>query len=91
MVNRFEEAVKVYLKALDINEKSAECHFNLASAYNDLSDHARAIHHYTRSLELDEGNVDAYICLAGVLESTRGLPDKIEALYREALLRDPDN
>jgi len=39
MVNRFEEAIKVYLKALEINESSAECHFNLASAYNDIGDH----------------------------------------------------
>jgi tetratricopeptide (TPR) repeat protein len=91
MVNRFEEAVKVYLKALDINEKSAECHFNLASAYNDLGEHARAVHHYNRSIELDEGNVDAYVCLAGVLEANHGIPEKIEQLYREALLRDPDN
>ncbi|TNV86060.1 hypothetical protein FGO68_gene7424 [Halteria grandinella] len=91
MVNRFEEAVKVYIKALDINEKSAECHFNLASAYNDLSDHARAVHHYTRSIELDEGNVDAYVCLANVLEGNRGSQEKIEALYREALARDPEN
>lgn len=36
MLNKFEESVRAYLKALSINNKSPECHFNLASAYNDL-------------------------------------------------------
>eukprot|EP00351_Strombidinopsis_sp_SopsisLIS2011_P004734 CAMPEP_0116872162 /NCGR_PEP_ID=MMETSP0463-20121206/2849_1 /TAXON_ID=181622 /ORGANISM="Strombidinopsis sp, Strain SopsisLIS2011" /LENGTH=37 /DNA_ID= /DNA_START= /DNA_END= /DNA_ORIENTATION= len=36
MVNKFEDAVNNYKKALEINPESPECHFNLASAYNDL-------------------------------------------------------
>jgi hypothetical protein len=36
MINRFEDAIKVYLRALEINEGSPECHFNLASAFNDI-------------------------------------------------------
>lgn len=36
MLNRFEDAIKVYVKALEINDESPECHFNLASAYNDV-------------------------------------------------------
>jgi tetratricopeptide (TPR) repeat protein len=77
MINCFEEAVGVYIKALEINEKSAECHFNLASAYNDLLDYQRAVVHYIRSIELDEGNVEALICLGGVFESMK-IPDKAE-------------
>lgn len=46
--------------------------------------------HYIRSLELDEGNVDAYICLGGVFESMK-MPEKAEKYYRMALERDPGN
>lgn len=91
MINRFEEAVRVYIKALDINEKSPECHFNLASAYNDLGEHQRAVFHYQRSIELDDQNVDAYICLGGVLENMKAPADKIERYYRMALEKDPGN
>ena len=90
MINRFEEAIRVYMKALDINEKSAECHFNLASAYNDLGDHQRAVVHYIRSIELDEGNVDAYICLGGVFENMKVF-DKAEQYYRICMEKDPGN
>jgi len=91
MINRFEEAIRVYVKALEINEKSAECHFNLASAYNDLGDHQRALAHYMRSLELDEGNIDAYICLGGVLENMKAGNEKAERYYRMALEKEPGN
>lgn len=46
MLNKFEESVQAYLKALEINNKSPECHFNLASAYNDLGDFKSAAKHY---------------------------------------------
>jgi len=39
MMNKYEEAVVSYQKALKINEKSPECHFNLASAFNDLKNY----------------------------------------------------
>jgi len=60
--------VKAYLHALEINGKSPECHFNLASAYNDLADYKGAIKHYIKSIELDDKNMDAYICLGSVYE-----------------------
>ena len=46
MLNKFEESVTAYLRALEINNKSPECHFNLASAYNDLGDFKSAAKHY---------------------------------------------
>ena len=61
-------SVKAYLSALEINNKSPECHFNLASAYNDLADYKNAIKHYIKSIELDDTNLDAYLCLGSVYE-----------------------
>jgi len=46
MLNFFDESVKYYNKALEINNDSPECHFNLASAYNDLQQYKYAIKHY---------------------------------------------
>lgn len=46
MQNRYEDAVVAYQKALKINDKSPECHFNLASAFNDLKDYKQALGHY---------------------------------------------
>ena len=46
MVNKYDEAVVSYQKALKINDQSPECHFNLASAFNDLKDIKKALIHY---------------------------------------------
>jgi tetratricopeptide (TPR) repeat protein len=73
MQNKFEESVQSYLRALEINNKSPECHFNLASAYNDLGDYKQAAKHYQKSIELEEGNVDAYLCLGQVMEQMNNL------------------
>lgn len=73
MINKYEEAVSSYQRALQINDSSPECHFNLASAYNDLKDLKRALHHYQRAVELDGDNVDAYICMGNIFESQRRL------------------
>jgi len=41
----------------------------LASAYNDLKEFQFALHHYHRAIELDEDNVDAYICMGNIYEN----------------------
>ena len=46
MQNKFEDSIQSYLNALELNNKSAECHFNLASAYNDLADFTNAAKSY---------------------------------------------
>ena len=74
MLNKFQESVKAYQSALEINAKSPECHFNLASAYNDLADYKSAIKHYIKSIELDDKNMDAYICLGAVYEQLQQGP-----------------
>lgn len=82
--------MRVYLRALDINEASAECHFNLASAYNDLKNYQGAMVHYKRALELDDQNTDALMCLGGVSESLNQ-PERAERYYKIVLQREPDN
>ena len=35
MISEFDKAIKTFQKVLKLNPESAECHFNIASAYND--------------------------------------------------------
>ena len=46
MLNSYDKAIESYSKALVLNPDSAECHFNIASAYNDKGDYDKAVHHY---------------------------------------------
>lgn len=71
MLNHHSDAIKVYLTALALNPNLAECHFNLASAYNDSNDIKSAILHYKQSLELDPNNMDAYHCLGAIYETRK--------------------
>ena len=40
------QSVVMYLKALEIEPNSSECHFNLGTTYNDLKDYKNSIVHY---------------------------------------------
>ena len=78
------------MRALEINNKSPECHFNLASAYNDLGDFKSAAKHYQKSIEIDDGNLDAYLCLGGVYEQLK-LVNKARDIYERVLKMDAEN
>lgn len=64
MIGDYDKAVKIYKKALELNPESAECHFNIASAYNDKKDYMNALHHYWESLRFDPENVETMTCVA---------------------------
>ena len=49
---------------MKLNPDSAECHFNIASAYNDKGDFEEALKHYKESLRLDPKNVETMTCVA---------------------------
>jgi Tfp pilus assembly protein PilF len=44
--------------ALKLNPNSAECHFNIATAYNDAMTYKLAQQHFETSLELNPKNAD---------------------------------
>ena len=48
----FEQAIHSYGLAAELNP-SADCHFNLASAYSDNNDNPNAIKHYKEALQHD--------------------------------------
>ena len=67
MLNQFPEAIAAYQAALKLNPDSAECHFNIASAYNDQGDAEKAISHFKESLEYDSSNPETHMNLALLL------------------------
>jgi tetratricopeptide (TPR) repeat protein len=63
MISAFDKAIKTYQKALGLNPESAECHFNIASAFNDKGDYKNALHHYNQSLRFDQDNIETMVCI----------------------------
>jgi tetratricopeptide (TPR) repeat protein len=49
-----------------------------------------AAKHYQKSIELDEGNIDAYLCFGQAQEQLSNLPRAKEA-YEKVLRLDPEN
>ncbi len=90
MLNKFQEAIEAYQKSLNINSKSAECYFNLASAYNDTFDYRQATKYYKDSLKYDSNNIDTYFCLAQVQEADKKFGKAILTM-QDLLKLEPEN
>lgn len=46
--------------ALKLNPNSAECHFNIANAFNDKGQKNLALSHFKDSLKFDPNNAEAH-------------------------------
>jgi Tfp pilus assembly protein PilF len=68
MMSEFRYALENYNKALELNPDSAECHYNIASAYLDTGDTNKALHHFKKSLEHDPNNPEIHLNIANILE-----------------------
>lgn len=73
MTNDFDKAIRYYGLALKLNPDSAECHFNIASAYNDKGLLDIALTHYQESLKYDPKNAETYINLGNIYEQKKEL------------------
>ena len=84
-----EQAIHSYGLAAELNP-SAECHFNLASAYHDNKDAGNAIKHYGECLKFDGENVQALVNI-GELHYERGSWDDSQAAFKKALVLQSHN
>jgi tetratricopeptide (TPR) repeat protein len=66
-----------------LNNKSAECHFNLASAYEEFGNIENAIIHFTETANLDQDNVDCLMKLSKLLEKVENWKDAYK-YYKKA-------
>lgn len=84
MINEYRNAIENYIKALDLNPESAECHFNVASAYLDNGDPKKALYHFQKSLEYDPNNPEIHLNIASLMEKMGNKSKALEA-YKQAL------
>lgn len=89
MQNNFDDAILAYKESLKLNPDSAECHFNIASAYNDKQELELALFHFKESASLDPTNHETFYNL-GVLYENRGEADVAISYYNKALDICPD-
>jgi len=70
-MNHFNESVQYYTRALELDYKNWQCHFNIASAYTDMQQFKFAIKHFLIAIELNPDGVDSRNSLAGVYETLK--------------------
>jgi len=81
-LKRFEEAIKHYLKAIELNPDNAEARNNLGVAYKETGDLTAAIESYQKAISLKPDYVDAYNNLGSVLQEKGDHEAAIEIYHR---------
>lgn len=89
MLEKFEESVDAYTRALAINE-STLCHYNIAVAYSDMEQLDKAAEHYQKSIDMDEANVEAYMSLGDIMMKLDRNEEALEA-FAAVLEHEPSN
>ncbi len=88
-MKRFDEAEKVFKKALSLNENLVEPYVALAKIYVSTGKADKAIHEYERLLKKKPDLVMAYMAI-GSIQQKLGRVDKAETAYRDALKVKPN-
>lgn len=88
---RHTDAVKEYKKALDIDPKMSEAHFELGRSYGNLHHYERATHALNTAMSLNSAlTLDALSELAGIYSLNEQL-SVAETMCERILAIDPDN
>lgn len=81
---KLNEGLKCYQKANQINPKSAEVAFRIATIYQDQSKPAKALELFDITIKLDPKYLEAYTGKASILRGQNKL-DEAEAILHESL------
>ena len=84
----FDEAVKAFKRAIELNPESAHAHDNLATVYSEQGEFLLALREYLEAIRLEPDSPTAHYNLACFL-STQGLDMAIDQ-YTKAIELDPD-
>jgi tetratricopeptide (TPR) repeat protein len=79
-----DEAIRTYLRVLEIEPEHAAAHINLGTLYYNRQDYASAEKHYRAAVAADARYALAYFDLGNVLDETGRIEDAI-ASYRTAI------
>ena len=83
-----DEAIKEFLKAIELDPSSAHAHDNLATVYSEKKLFREALGEYLTALRLEPDSATAHYNLACFL-ATHG-PDMAVAEYEDAIRQDPE-
>lgn len=86
---RYQDAVVMYQKALEVDPNSAMSHCNLGGAYYNLGRMHDAVDEFERSRQIDPNYMLAYANLANTYMKM-GEALKAEEIYQEVLAKNPD-
>lgn len=89
-LNRPEDAIEHFIKALAIDPKHAEAHRNLGNAFLDLEKYEEAIDQFKQVIATDPKSLGVHNNW-GIALSNLGLPWEAIAQYKEELAIDPNN
>ncbi len=67
---QYQQAIDLYIQAMDIDNGYGDLHFCLAQCYDALDDPARALPHYTRARDLDALRIRADSRINEILRKT---------------------
>jgi tetratricopeptide (TPR) repeat protein/SAM-dependent methyltransferase len=87
-VGNLDAAIDLFDRALGVNERHPECHFNMAHVLRACGRHRDAIHHLTQATVLRRDYAAAHIALADMLAAQNEL-DEARARYEGILAVDP--
>src|ERR1700683_510701 len=79
-----EEAIRTYLRVLELEPEHAAAHINLGTLYYNRQDYASAEKHYRAAVAADSRYALAYFDLGNVLDETGNIQEAI-ASYRAAI------
>ncbi|KAK9766202.1 Small glutamine-rich tetratricopeptide repeat-containing protein 2 [Basidiobolus ranarum] len=86
----YEEAIKLYSQAIEINDNNSVYYANRAAAYGQLGDHDSAIADSIRAAEIDPTYVKAYSRMGHAYFSKGSYKEAVEA-YEKGLELDSNN
>jgi tetratricopeptide (TPR) repeat protein len=87
---KLEEAIKQYLKSIELNPEFDKAHYNLGVALFNLKKYDQAIEHFKKVVNIDPGNAYAYHILGKALFFLNRSNEAIDPL-RKSLEIDPGN
>jgi len=87
---KFESAIEVLSKAVEVEPKSSDANFFLAESYLQIRKGSKAVGLFEEALRLDPmGKAEAHIRLAALYKGA-GMKDKAVAEYEKFLAKKPD-
>ena len=89
-LERYQEAIKYFIKAIKLNPHKPTIYYNLGLAYHHIGNMEEAITYYEKAIELKPDYAEAYCNLGMSFNEKRDLEKAIES-YEETIKIDPNH